>query len=88
MLNNGLNELFRNANISDPITRPACQARCNVFAFEVGGSVAQPRWVDILQHVDVDYCIEVIRDFAGYQGYGAAPRANVKRGSSRAEGIL
>lgn len=61
----GLGAPFGNANIGDPITASARKAGFNVFAFEVGASPVQTRLVDILQHVDVDNCIEVIRDFAG-----------------------
>ncbi len=75
------------ANISNPVTRPARKTRFNIFAFEVSGGSAKPRWVDIFEHVDVDDRIEMVRDLAGNQRHGAAPRADVKRSSPGPEGI-
>ena len=64
-MNAWLGARFADPNIGDPVTLSARKTRFNVFAFEVSGSSAKPRLLDILQHVDVDDCIEMIRDFAG-----------------------
>src|SRR6266571_714739 len=76
------------ANIGDPVTLSARETRFNIFAFEVSGGPMKPRWVDILEHVDVDDRIEMVCDLAGNQRHGAALRADVKRGSPGPEGVL
>src|SRR6266581_1153562 len=76
------------ANIGDPVTPSARKTRFNILAFEADGCSAKPRCIDIFEHVDVDDCIEMVRDLARNQRYGAAPRANVKRGSVGSEGVL
>jgi hypothetical protein len=53
------------ANVGDPVALPACKTSLDIFAFEARRSSAKPRLVDILQRIDVDNCIELIRDFAG-----------------------
>ena len=75
-------------NIGDPVTLSARKTRLDIFTFKVSGGSTKPRWVDILEHVDVDYCVEVIRDFAGNQRDGAAARTDMKRGSLSCERIL
>ena len=75
-------------NIGDPVAHSARETRFNIFTLEVGGGPAKPRWVDILEHVDVDDRIEMVRDLAGDQWHGAAPRADVKRGSPSPKNVL
>src|SRR6266513_650161 len=70
-----------NANIGNPVTSSACETRFHIFAFEISGGPAKPGRVYIFEHVDVDDGIETLRDLAGHQRHGAAPRADVKRGS-------
>src|SRR6267143_5660701 len=77
-----------NANIGDPVTRSARETRFNIFTFEVSRGPAKPCWVYILEHVDVDDRIEMVRDLARDQRHGAAPRADVKRGCPSPEGVL
>ena len=77
-----------NANIGDPVMHSARKAGFNIFASEVGGCSVQPRLVDILQRIDVDNCIKIIRDFAGNERHGAAARADVKRGGPGRKGIF
>ena len=76
------------ANICDPVTRSARETGFNIFAFEISGGPAKPGRVYIFEHVDVDDGIETLRDLAGDQRHGAAPRADVKRSSPSPEGVL
>jgi len=76
------------ANIGDPVTRSTRKTGFDILAFEADRCSKKPRCIDILEHVDVDDCIEMVRDLAGDQRHGTAPRANVKRGSPGSEGVL
>ncbi len=76
------------ANIGDPATRSARETRFNVFTLEVSAGSAKPRSVYIFEHVDVDDGIEMVRDLAGHQRHGAAPRADVKRGGPSPKNVL
>ncbi len=71
-LSAGLSATFGNANIGDPVTTSARKTGLDIFAFEGGGGVAQQRLVDVLEDIDVDNCIEMIRDFARNERHGAA----------------
>src|SRR5258706_1158633 len=69
------------ANIGNPVTRPARKTRFDILAFEADGCPAKPRCNDIFEHVDVDDRIEMVGDLAGDERHRAAPRADVKPGS-------
>ncbi len=77
-----------NANIGDPVTYSARKTRFDILTFEADGCSTKPRCIDIFEHVDVDDRIEMVCDLAGDQWHGAAPRADVKRGSPGPEGVL
>src|SRR6267142_4912227 len=79
---------FSETNIGNQVTRPARKTRFDILAFEADGCSAKPRCIDIFEHVDVDDRIEMVRDLAGDQWHGAAPRADVKRGSPGSEDVL
>jgi hypothetical protein len=84
----GSEATFGNPNIADPVTPSARKASVNIFAFEVGGCKAQPRAVDVLEHVDVYNCIEMIVYFAGDQRNGAATCADMKGRCPGSERVL
>jgi hypothetical protein len=68
----GLTAIFGNANIGDPVTTPARKTGLDTFAFEGGCGAAQQRWVDVLEDIHIDNCIEMIRYFTGNERHGAA----------------
>ena len=76
------------ANIGDPVTRPARKTRFDILAFEADGCSTKPRCIDIFEHVDVDDRIEMVCDLAGNERHCTAPRADVKRGGPGSEGVL
>src|SRR5205807_2371499 len=76
------------ANVGDPVTLSARKTRFDIFAFEAGGGSSEPRFLNVLQYVDVDNRVETIRDFAGNQRHGATARADVKRGRPGTEDVL
>src|SRR5712691_12455655 len=76
------------ANIGDPVTLPARKTGFDILAFEADGCSTKPRCIDIFEHVDVDDRIEMLRDLAGDERHGAAPRAHVKRGRPSSESVL
>ena len=57
--------MLDDADIADPIAFSPRETGVNIFAFKVGGDLANRRLVNILQHVDVDNGVDVIRDVAG-----------------------
>ena len=79
---------FGDSNIGDPVKLSAGETRFNILALKASGSTAKPGLVDILKHIDVDNCIEVILDFAGDERHTAAARTDVKRGSASSECVL
>ena len=75
-------------NIGDPVARSARETRFDILAFEADGCSTKPRCIDILEHVDIDDRIEMVRDLTGDQRHGTAPRADVKRRGPGPEGVL
>src|SRR5437762_2891519 len=76
------------ANVGDPVALSARKTRFDIFAFEVRGGAVKPRFLNVLQCVDIDNRVETIRDFAGHQRHGAAARANVERCRSGTKRVL
>ena len=58
----GLGAAFDNADIGDPVALAACKARLDALTLEVGGRWSEPRMLDVFQHTDVDYRIEIAED--------------------------